>query len=203
MGLKNLIGMYDDRSLREAFQGMFGVVSTSDGVTLHLFSLEITFGSTSISVKKKGATSNIFSFNYNTTTVAKATTATAANFLNWSVNNSAAATVPIDTNLRTSSFVCVFPGNNTSGTAWTANITSFYSNHPTILVCHCGGQLTITNDYTARYYTRIDGVLNYVEVGSTFTITMRKGAIVTFVRYGSAFFVSSAAESNATTTSNT
>lgn len=70
--------MFDDRSIREALQGTFGVVTTADGVIIHLWFLEITFGSSSISVKKKGATSNIFEFNYNSTKVAKATTADTA-----------------------------------------------------------------------------------------------------------------------------
>ena len=93
MSIKQLIGMFDDRSIREALQGTFGVVNTDDGVKLHLWFLEITFGSTSISVKKKGATSNIFEFNYNSTKVAKATSADTAVHAVGKYNNSSSSSI--------------------------------------------------------------------------------------------------------------
>ena len=61
MGLKRLIGAFSDRDIREAFQGFFGVETSSKGTTLHLFFLEITFTSTTITVRIKDSSKTIFS----------------------------------------------------------------------------------------------------------------------------------------------
>ena len=61
MGLKRLIGAFSDRDIREAFQGFFGVETSSKGTTLHLFFLEIVFTSTTITVKIKNSSKTIFS----------------------------------------------------------------------------------------------------------------------------------------------
>lgn len=172
MGLKNLIGMYSDRDIREALQGMFGVVTTDDGVVLHLFNLEITFGSTSIAVKKKGATSNIFEFNYNSTKVAKAAEADKATILaSKEVSYTSLSCTTGITELHDST------NSATSTKAWTMNWSDVPASKVYLLVsAKSGGTITITNDHSAARYLHTPGqTTKTLAVGATAVLNVTEG----------------------------